>query len=431
MNQRFQRFALLLGAMLLLSGGFATTGHAQAVAGNETCTGFAQLYADAENLPRGEGLLTNITDYVKGVVTGASEQLYRAFTNSAAYQNAVGATITLMIVIYGVGFLIGVVQASFGQVLVRLVKIGMVLTLISPTGWQFFSDYAVKFFNDGTDSIIAKSMEIGTGIDLAAGDSPFKMLDGLAKIILSPDMIIAILGATFNSGPYGMTIAALLSFAAFGLIKLLVNGLRLYAVSFVVRSLMLGVAPVFIVFLLFDRTKQLFTGWLNVLVFLSLQPILYFTFISFFLVMITTASTSMMGGNELCWVESSQWAGSQNKVAFWRFKHKDEKFPDLNEFDWGGSIKCRMEGGTSVVGGDNQNGKCAEFPLNIVDILSFLILIYVAGKFAEVTDRIAADISNSFVNLDQQAKSDLSKLNDKKDGKDNGLLTPKGGQPVK
>lgn len=399
MNQRYRYMAMLMGA-LLFAGLIAIPqlAHAQVVSGPETCTGFSDLAKQANaNTP---GLLTNITDYVKEVVNGATQNLYQAFTNSGAYQAAVGAAITLMIVIFGVSFLIGVVQASFGQVLIRLAKIGIILTLISPAGWQFFSDYAVKFFNDGTDQLIGIVMEIGTGV-AATANQPFVVLDGLAKIVLSPDMIIAIMGSVFNSGPYGLAMGGLLGVGVFGLLKMLINGLRLYAISFVMRSLMLGVAPIFVVFLLFDKTKQLFSGWVNILVLLSFRPILYFTFISFFLVMLTSATTNMMGGKELCWVAYKGTQGTENKLSFWRFKNKDGTFPDIETSSWDGLITCRLNGGK----------ECPPFPLNIVDILSFLILVFVAGKFAEVTGQIANEISNSFLNIDQQARAELRGLN--------------------
>ena len=210
-------------------------------------------------------ILSNITNFLKSVINSASHDLFTAFTGSDIYANAVNAAIILMVALYGVGFLIGVVQANFAQVLTRLIKVGIILAVISPGGWDFFNNNVVHFFNDGTDQIIGKVISIGTGTD--AGDmsapdwTPFLQLDGLGKVILSPDMVIAVLGATLNGGPYGLMMGGLLSAAMLGLIKLFIHALKLYATAFVVRSLLIGVAPIFIVFLLFERTKQLFSGW--------------------------------------------------------------------------------------------------------------------------------------------------------------------------
>ncbi len=361
------------------------------------CTDFAGLAKKSEDTSK-PGLLTNISNFVKDTITPASKSLFQAFTNSPNYKGAVNAAITLMIVIYGVGFLIGVVQPSFGQLLVRLIKVGIIYALISPSGWAFFSDYAVKLFNDGTDEIIGQVLAIGSGQNYIAGSSPFIYMDSLAKFVLSPEMIIAVLGATLASGPYGLMMGGMLGLATVGLLKLLITGLKTYAVSFIVRAVLLGLAPVFIVFLLFEKTKQLFTSWLNVLIALSLQPILFFTFISFFLVMMVSASQSMLGGRELCWTEYAGAAGTTNKFSGWRFTDVGGKSPTTDEWTWEGALSCKFKGKT-------VDGKpCPPFPINILDLLSFLILVYVAQRFADVVDNIANDIASTAVNLGVDAR---------------------------
>lgn len=394
----------------------AASGSASAASGStspDTCTDFEAMMK-ASNTGE-KGILTNISDFIKGVINEASQKLFSAFTDNSSYQAAVNAAMTLMVVIYGVSFLIGVVQPSFGEVFKRLIKMGVIYAVVSPGGWTFFSQYAVTFFNDGTDDLIAGVMRIGTGLPFESGDSPFKVLDAIAKFILSPDMIIAILGSTFAGGPYGMMMGALLGMALAGLLKMVVEALKLYAISFIVRALLLGVAPVFVVFLLFDKTKQLFTGWLNALINLSLQPILYFTFISFFLVMIQTSAHDMLGGNELCWTEYKSTGGTTNKLSFWRFKAKGENAPMLDDMTWNGPLQCLLQGnsgevqGNAAADGTKKTYKCSEFPINIVDILSFLILVFVASKFGNVVLRLANEISNATVNLDTQAKLETLK----------------------
>ncbi|MES2985062.1 MAG: type IV secretion system protein [Pseudomonadota bacterium] len=384
------RLGLVLAMVALVSAPMM----AQAATGSDVCTNFATLKVTSvtDTTP---GLLTNITNYIKTTIHTATYNLYSAFTDSSAYQNAVNAAVTLMVIVYGVGFMIGVVQATFGETLKRLVKLGIIFTLISPMmGWHYFNAYVVTFFNDGTDELIGMVMSIGTGDSFVAGQSPFKALDSLARFVLQPDTMIAILGSVFAAGPYGFAMGGLLGIAVFGLLKMLLDALQTYAVSFVVRSLLLGVAPIFIVFLLFERTKPLFTGWLNSLINLSLQPILYFTFLSFFIVMITSASTDMLGG-ELCWTEYKAASGTDNKISFWRFVDPVTHQTITDDFTWQGPLSCKL-GPTP----DN----CKSFPINIVDMLSFLILVYIAQKFGKVVENISGEISNVFVNLDKGGK---------------------------
>jgi hypothetical protein len=117
--------------------------------------------------------------------------------------------------------------------------------------------------------------------------------------------------------------------------------------------------------------------------------------------MITTSMSNMMGGVEVCWTEYQQSMGAQNKTAFWRFKPAGQTYPDPSDYDFGGALSCRLGGGTD----------CPDFPINIVDLLSFLILVYVAGKFGEVVNQIASEISNSYANIDTGGRKGIMDLN--------------------
>ena len=393
----------------------------------EKCTNFKKLAIDAAD-DKKPGILTSISTMIKGVINDASKNLYEAFIKNSGYTAAINAAVTLMITIYAAAFMIGVVQPSFGDVLRRLIKIGVIYAMISPTGWEFFSQYAVKFFNDGTDQIIGGVIEIGTGQKYTSGESPFKQLDELSKWIISPDMIIAVIGTITAKGPYSLAMGGLLGFAFGGVIQLLIGALKNYALCFILRAMLLGVAPLFIVFLLFDKTKNLFMGWLNMLINLSLQPILYFTFLSLFVVMILGASKDMLGhgdsptssssstsdgtstssdtkkeedkkGIDFCWMETQIVSGTTNKTSSWVIKVDGQL--QTGSANWKGGIDC-------LLGADKS--KCAEFPINIVDLLSFLILIYVATRFVGVVDNLAGEISNTMINVDAAMKQDV--LND-------------------
>lgn len=367
----------------------------------EQCTDIQGKKEEAFNGNGEPGLLSEIYNFIKEVVGTATEKLFSAFTDNEGYQNAVFWAMTLMVVFFGIAFTIGIVQVSFQQVLTRMIKLGLIATLISPAGWTFFSDYMVTFFMDGTDDLVKGIVQIGAGTvtPLPADATPFFQLDKLAEFLIQPDTIIAIMGATFAGGPYGMMMGGLLAIAGWGFIQLIIKALKVYAVTFVGRSLLLGVAPIFIVFLLFERTKQMFTSWLNALLSMSLQPILLFTFLSFFLVLVESAAKDMLR-TELCWSEFSLVQGTTDKISFWRFKDPISGELQTSQLTWEGSIQCLIEG--KGKGG----ASCPEFPINIIDILSFLILVYLAQRFADVIDRIANELSNTFISLDAGGKID-------------------------
>lgn len=401
-------------------GTVVTTGNAS------VCTNFSQtiqsVFNNANPTPGQKGLLSGIHEFIAGVVNTATHDLFVSFTSNSSYQNAVYAAITLMITFYAVGFTIGIVQPSFQQALIRLIKIGLIMTLVSSSGWAFFNSYVVEFFQNGTDQIIKDVQSIATGIQPPADATPFYALDRIAEFVIQPDTVIAIMGAMATSGPFSYTMAGLMLICMANFIGMLLQALKVYAIAFVARSLVLGVAPIFFVFLLFDRTKNLFISWLNALVNLSLRPILLFTFMSFFILMIESAAKDMLNA-ELCWTEFKNISGSTNKLSFWRFVNPVTQQTETGERNYQGSLECLISP-TQIAGG------CKPFPIDIVSLLTFMILVYICKRFTDVVERISSELSNAFVSLDTSSKLEQF-MGNQRGGGSGPMNIPTGGQPRK
>lgn len=422
----------LVAGVLLFS---AAPAHAIAPEIEDTCTSFsenAQKMAQQMAVPDGSGMLSEIYRYIKRTVNDSTQRLYESFTDNDGYQSAVFWAMVLMVIFYGVAFVIGVVQPSFQQVLIRLIKMAIIWALIAPSyffdpGYDVFDRYVVRFFQDGTDQIVETVQAIGFGIEFPEDPTdpdritPFFALDTIANFLIQPDTLIMIMGSLAAGGPYGLFMGSLSAIALGGFFTLMLKALQTYAVSFVARAMVLGVAPIFIVFLLFDRTKNLFVSWLNALVNLSLQPILMFTFLSFFLVLMQSSVTTMLG-TELCWSEYTNVEGSTNKMSFWKFKDESMNATIKSDMTYAGALECILN--------PDPLKNCKEFPVNIVDLLSFLILVFLAQRFSEVVLRISGELSNAMVALDMQGKLDQFAHNmDKKAGAGlSGANTHAGGQ---
>lgn len=346
--------------------------------------------APGPNEPK--GVLTEIFDFIKDVTGEATRNIFSAFTSNPNYTYAVRATFSLYIVMFGAMFLMGIVQATFGQVLQRLIRMGIIMALMDPTGWDFFNSTVVAFFNDGSDDIIRAVMNIATGQPAGANQfaSPFYRLDRIATFLINPDTLATLLG-TATSGVYSMAMTGFLMLAFFGFMRLLITALQTYAIAFVVRSMLLGLAPIFFVFLLFERTKNLFTGWINLLVGFSLKPVLLFTFLSFMVVMIQSATVNMMGGTKLCWVTTQEGEGINSQKANWRFVDERGQ-PYLLDWGFNGNVQCQIEG-------QPANEGCPQFPVKIIDVLTFFLLVWLAMRFADVIDTISNQLSSTFASL--------------------------------
>ena len=55
---------------------------------------------------------------------------------------------------------------------------------------------------------------------------------------------------------------------------------------------------------------------------------------------------------------------------------------------------------------EGTGGNCPEFPLHIIDVLTFLILVWLTQRFSTVIDRIASELSSTFIALDPAGRLD-------------------------
>lgn len=331
-----------------------------------------------------EGIMTQIVDYIKQVIDQATADLYNGIIYHPAFLNALNASFVLFVTIFGVMFIFGIVPFTLGQCIVRGLKIGVIMALIN-AGFPFFKDYAIKFFNDGTDELISAVIGIATGDQtpvthgVGGNPQPFTKLEGVVKKVLSSKNMTSIIGS-FTTGPMGPAMGGLLGMATMVFVQTIVKALKVYCLSLVAKALLFGMAPIFISFILFERTKYIFQAWVNQLVNYSLQPLFMFAFLSFFIVMMESAIDNILKA-DLCWTEFSTVEGGAQGQSMWRFKTKDGKSTG-SDFTWDGLAQCKQQGGS-----------CPDFPISIVDGLTFLILVHLAYKFSDVVTQIAAEIA--------------------------------------
>lgn len=343
---------------------------------SEECTD--QIKSDDSG---GKGILSEIIDYIKEVTEDAAQKLFTGIQTNQKYQYAVHAAFALMITIFGVAFTFGIVPFTMIQGLVRLMKFAIIYTLITE-GWGFFQEYAVRFFNDGTDELIAVMVGIALGGGKGDPSQPFAYFDQVVGKVIDPKMMINIIGSAFT-GPYGLSMSSIMGFAAMVFIQCMVKALRTYCLSLLAKALMFGIAPIMMCFMLFDRTRQMFSGWVNMMVFWSLCPLMMFGFLAFYVVLMETAADNILK-TQWCWVDFKQVGNAGQSMQFWRPKDKGQ--PDKDSWTWKGK-----EGGS---GND-------DFPINVIDALTFLLLAFLCSKFIDAIDSIAGEIASVQLNLDQ------------------------------
>ncbi len=385
-------------------GGNPTAGPGGALA--DTCTD--QPIYDMMLGNRLDAILQDIVTLIADSLDGVAERLYYGIILSPNYRNAIWAALILFVTFFGVAFLFGIVPLTFAQGLIRLIKIGVIFMIMSPFGWFYFSDIVVRFFEGGTNYLINLFVAIGSGsvgfINTPIGQfgvggngvtfigsdpaAPFALLEGTMRKVFSPKFFVMVI-ASLGTGPFGPIMALALAWSILQLFKMILIALEVYLLAMVVRTLLYGLAPIFFAFVLFDRTKNIFMGYINQLVSFSLQPILLFAFLSFFAVLIESAVDDLLNTTEdLCFNKVDKMIGSPYDWQNWRFKVEGEVYE--GEWTWEGCV----------------SGNCKVFPIDIVRVLIFLIIAHIGAKMASIISEVAAEISQGVIKL-----ADVSSIN--------------------
>lgn len=202
-----------------------------------------------------------------------SEVIYRKLISNAALQNIARLMLVLYIIIYGLMFLAGATQITVTDIVMRVLKVGVVLALFSETSWTFFSRNLFNVFIDGTEYLM--TTVIGT---TSSAGNIFGFIDPVIEKYINGNMwallFIQLLqihnGLTFFAI---MTIYAILIF--FRAVLQVIVG---YCLAFLGLAVMISIAPFFIILILFERTKGMFDAWISTMFSQMIQPTILLIF---------------------------------------------------------------------------------------------------------------------------------------------------------
>lgn len=415
--------ALVVG---LLSIGFSATDALADPIANATATTDPQF--KIPDVPAGQGILSNIVRDIQSILfgnpsapppgnRGIAQNMYETITGDGGFTKAASALMTLYIAIYGILFMFGMVQVTVFDFGIRMVKVALIIVLISPGSWTFFNDNVVKFFNQGTDEIINEVTSIAVGgitnnINPSSGaPAPFAPLDGVIAKALSAKMWVTLL-ATIFTGPYGLLYGLLMALALRALIASLLTAMWVYLMSLVLRTLLFGVAPIFIACLLFGRTKHLFDGWLNQVVNACLQPIFLFIFFAFFVKLMEGSIDNIITYDSpakpppVAWTTPAETVrGTPFDQNWWRFmvwnpnKVNPPPEPPGGYEVYGGLWTWNGPVPTQCTPPCPPPSQLPVFPLDLMNILIFFMLAELAGRFNSIVIQIAKDLAAASTDL--------------------------------
>jgi type IV secretion system protein VirB6 len=170
-------------------------------------------------------------------------------------------------------FLAGATQITVTDIVVRVLKIGVIVALFSRTSWTFFSNNLFNVFIDGTDYLLTTIIGVtsNTGNIFGFIDPIIdKYTNGTIWGLLFIQLLQIHTGLTFFAI---MTMYSILVYFR-ALLEVIVS----YCLAFLGLAVMVSIAPLFIILMLFERTKSIFDNWLSTMFSYMMQPTILLVF---------------------------------------------------------------------------------------------------------------------------------------------------------
>ncbi|MDE5066423.1 type IV secretion system protein [Wolbachia endosymbiont of Drosophila seguyi] len=217
--------------------------------------------------------VNGVFKFIKEEVIGDSvKDSYKGYARGLL--QGVRALLTLYVIFTVIGYMLGTIQLSKFDFIVRMFKIAFIAFAFSDRSWELFGTTLSRLFIDGSTYLVDSfSGYIGEG------GRKFAFLDLTAGVLFTAETWLKFLSLML-SGPFGFIAFLAILYATLMFLKCIISATFKYVISTVLVAFLLSLTPLFIVFILFQKTKPLFDNWIKTLAHVSLEPVILFSFLS-------------------------------------------------------------------------------------------------------------------------------------------------------
>lgn len=245
----------------------------------------------------------------KSKVQGAAESIFRnilcyggngdtfSCTNFFHY---IKALLILYVMVYGAMFLLGFAKINQKDLVIRIVKIGIVSGLMNGNTFEFFNNYLFNAITNFSDEIISNMSGYSLFTSTNTVSNPFMFLDAVMSKILFSQTFMAQLLALLSLGLSGVIYFIITVIAVMIVIITAFRAAAIYIMAFMATCILIGLAPIFISFLLFDFTRYLFDNWVRFTIRYMIEPIILMAGI-IVLTQLFTIYLDFVLGYSVCW----------------------------------------------------------------------------------------------------------------------------------
>lgn len=255
---------------------------------------------DTDNTNWMVNLIHDIVEPVRTLIMDITKTMFNTIVGgpSKPVVKAIVALLVLYVIFSCIGFMFGIVQTSQAELVVRVVKLSIVASLLSPNSWDFFNTYLFNFFVGGMMYVVDSLFALYDDENFATSKD-FSFATPLLDMLFRETTWLKFLGLLF-AGPVGWVYLIFIIVGVIFYLMALIRAVILYLMSFIGLGLLFVVAPIFIPMVLFQDTKNLFDGWIKQLVNFTLQPMLVIGALILFNYWIYAILTKILGFG-ICW----------------------------------------------------------------------------------------------------------------------------------
>ncbi len=277
---------------------------------------------------------------------GFAKNVYLNFINDPLFQFIAKMALALAITLYGFGYFLGLSSFTQSEIVTKLIRFCAIYFLISPSGWNFFDSFVIKFFKDGINSIlflIASAFELDVSSELSAAVASenysdksvlFSTCFSNIELLFSAPVFNKMLGLAFSSW-YGLIYLYLVLMTVINYIVGVFSAIVMYLTSQIYMSLVFCFFPLVLLFMFFEKTKKTFDNWLSQLIGFAGQQIFLIMTISFFNILINNYIRSVFS-YRVCWLSifNINIGGFPlGAISFWKIPSSSATRGTLNTVD--------------------------------------------------------------------------------------------------
>ncbi|MGI4775692.1 MAG: type IV secretion system protein [Janthinobacterium lividum] len=252
-------------------------------------------------------VLNPLFETLKGKVSAASETIFKnmtcyntTYSNCSNFFNYIKAMLTIYIILYAAMFLLGIVQITQQDLVIRVVKIAIVAGLMNQQTFEFFNIYIFNFVTNFSDQIISDIPGYNTFLSDGQVSNPFSFLDSLMTKIFFSQTFMAQLLALLSMGISGMLYFVIVLIALMIVVITVLRAITIYLMAFMAIALLIGLAPLFLTFVLFDYTRYLFDNWVKFTFRYMIEPTILLAGV-IILTQLFTIYLDFVIGYSVCW----------------------------------------------------------------------------------------------------------------------------------